>query len=54
MKEYADSLLLKGELISNEGEDPSHYFDEAISIYKKLGLKSELMQAEKSKLKFMK
>ena len=54
MKEYADSLLLKGELISYEGEDPSHYFDEAISIYKKLGLKSELVQAEKSKLKFMK
>ncbi|MFN3411008.1 MAG: tetratricopeptide repeat protein [Exilispira sp.] len=54
MKEYADALTLKGFLLGKKGEDVSHYFDEAIAIYKNLGAKIELKEAEKLKIQFLK
>lgn len=54
MKEYADALTLKGFILGKRKEDVSHYFDEAISIYKNLGAKIELKEAETLKLQFMK
>lgn len=54
MKEYADALVLKGYILGNRQEDVTHYFDEAISIYKNLGAKIELKEAEKLKIQFLK
>jgi len=54
MKEYADALTLKGYILGNKGEDVTHYFDEAIGIYKNLGAKIELKEAEKLKITYSK
>lgn len=54
MKEYADALTLKGYILGNKGEDVTHYFDEAIGIYKNLGAKIELKEAEKLKIIYSK
>ncbi len=54
MKEYADALTLKGYILGKKGEDVFHYFDEAISIYKNLGAKIELKEAESYKIQFKK
>lgn len=54
MKEYADALTLKGLILGNKGEDVAHYFDEAIGIYKNLGAKIELKEAETLKIRYSK
>lgn len=54
MKEYADALTLKGYILGKRNEDVTHYFDEAIGIYKNLGAKIELKEVEKLKLQFLK
>lgn len=54
LKEYADALTLKGLLLGKKKEEVSHYFDEAIAIYKNLGAKMELKEAEKLKIQFLK
>lgn len=54
MKEYADALTLKGFVLGKRKEEVSHYFDEAISIYKNLGAKIEIKEAETLKLQFLK
>ncbi len=54
MKEYADALTLKGFILGKKKEDVTHYFDEAIGIYKNLGAKTELKEAEKLKIQFLK
>jgi len=54
MKEYADALTLKGLILGKKGEDVTHYFEEAIDIYKNLGAKIELKEAETLKIHYSK
>ncbi len=48
-KEYADALIIKGKLVARNKKDPSSFFDEAIEIFNKMNLKTELKQTEKLK-----
>lgn len=53
-KYYADALVLKGVLLGKKGEDAVPYFDEALSIYGKLGLANEIKETEHYKVVYFK